>query len=105
MEGARWNSKSAVDAGVKVTRNPGHPVPLHEGKTGSFPGVEEDVVDATTLRDRECLMDDHAEAKRPFVKGASCHHVMGGETEMVDRHGLAKMNYGLGTQEGIIWTG
>jgi hypothetical protein len=50
-------------------------------------------------------MDDHAEAKRPFVKGARCHHVMGGETEMVDRHGLAKMNYGLGTQEGIIWTG
>jgi hypothetical protein len=30
---------------------------------------------------------------------------MGGETDMVDRHGLAKMNYGLGTQEGVIWIG
>ena len=105
MEGARWNSKSEVDAGVKVTRYPSHPVPLHEGKTASFPSVEEDVVDATTLCDRECLMDDNTEAKRPFVKGARCHHVMGGETDMVDRHGLAEMNYGLGTQEGVIWIG
>jgi hypothetical protein len=102
MEGARWNSKSAVDAGVKVTRNTGDPVPLHEGETGSFPGVEEDVVDATTLRDREGLVNDHAEAKHPPVKGARCPHVMGGETDMVDRHGLAEMNYGFGTQEGVI---
>jgi hypothetical protein len=50
-------------------------------------------------------MDDNTEAKRPFVKGARCHHVMGGETDMVDRHGLAEMNYGLGTQEGVIWIG
>lgn len=50
-------------------------------------------------------MDDHAEAKRPFVKDARCHHVMGGKTEMVDRRGLAKMNYGLCTQEGVIWIG
>jgi hypothetical protein len=68
MEGARWNPKPAVDTGVKVTRNPGHPVPLHEGETGSFPGIEEDMIDTSSLLNREGLMDDNPESERLLIE-------------------------------------
>ena len=102
MKGARRNSQSAVDACVKVTGHPVDAIPLHEGETGTISGIEEDVVYAPTLRDREGLMDHDPEAEDILVKGARRPHVMGGEADVIDRHGLGLGNPGRGDLERLV---
>ena len=102
MKGAWRNSQSAIDACVKVAGHSLDAIPLHEGETGTIPGIEEDVVYAATLRDRKGLMDHDPEAEGALVKGARRPHVMGGEADVIDRHGLGLGNPGRGDLERLV---
>ena len=88
MEGAQGNSKSAVDAGVKVTGHPGDSIPLHEGEACALSGIEEDMIDASSLRDCKRLVNHDLEAKRTLIEGACRPRVVGCEADVVNRHGL-----------------
>lgn len=94
MKGARGNSQSAVNAGVKVTGNPGDTVPLHEGEAGALSCIEEDVIHRTALLDRQRLMDHDTEAKSALIEGTRRPHVMGGKADVIDRQGLGLGNPG-----------
>ena len=88
MKGARGNSKPAVDPSVEVIGDAVYSVPLHEGKAGTLSGIEEDMIDAPALRNRERLVNHDPEVELALIERTRGPHVMGCEADVVDRHGL-----------------